>query len=162
MMWQTRSTGSADTEHLGELLSKFLHGSEVIELRADLGGGKTTFVRGLARGLGSGKPVTSPTFIVSRVYHGKNNIELVHFDLYRLSEPGLVGDQLAEALKDPKTVTVVEWGEKVSDILPEGRLTVELKPVADEADVREISIAYNDDWADIIRQLEAMWERSRP
>src|SRR3989344_4647612 len=96
MIWQTVSTGSDDTERLGRLLGKLLKKPEVIELRADLGGGKTTFVRGLVKGFGSQDVVTSPTFTLNKVYQGRDGQQIHHFDFYRLSEPGIVADQLAE------------------------------------------------------------------
>lgn len=66
--WQTTSIGSADTSKLGELLGSKLAGGEVVELRSDLGGGKTTFTQGLAKGLGSKDIVSSPTFTLKKVY----------------------------------------------------------------------------------------------
>lgn len=77
--WQTESTSSDATEKLAEQLGKNLRGGEVIELVSDLGGGKTTFVRGLARGAGSSNHVASPTFTISRVYKVKAP-ELTHSD----------------------------------------------------------------------------------
>jgi len=99
MIWQTNSTGSEDTERLGELLGRRLRGGEVLELRSDLGGGKTTFVRGLVRGAGCHDRVSSPTFTLSRVYKSKD-FEIHHFDFYRLQDPGLVANELAEVVGD--------------------------------------------------------------
>ncbi|HEV2403069.1 MAG TPA: tRNA (adenosine(37)-N6)-threonylcarbamoyltransferase complex ATPase subunit type 1 TsaE [Candidatus Saccharimonadales bacterium] len=114
---------TADTEALAERLGRALHGGETIELLSDLGGGKTTFVRGLARGVGSDDTVASPTFTISRLYAaGPKAIH--HFDFYRLSEPGLMRLQLQEVLHDPEAIVVVEWGEIVHDVLPEQRLRV--------------------------------------
>src|SRR5205809_5112570 len=95
MIWQTSSISSSDTERLGELLGSQLSAGDVIELRSDLGGGKTTFVRGLVRGGGSRERVSSPTFTLSRLYKAKN-FEIQHFDFYRLDRPGVLEDQLAE------------------------------------------------------------------
>lgn len=106
-----------------ERLGKRLRGGEVIELISDLGGGKTTFVRGLARGIGSQDQVTSPTFTINNVYQGAK-LTLYHFDFYRLSEPGVMRDELAEILQDPQAVTVIEWGEMVHDVLPNDKLTM--------------------------------------
>jgi tRNA threonylcarbamoyladenosine biosynthesis protein TsaE len=90
---------------------------------SDLGGGKTTFVRGLARGAGSTDRVASPTFTISRVYEAGSN-EIHHFDFYRLGEPGLIGEELSEVLNDPHIITVVEWADIVKDVLPTQRLTI--------------------------------------
>jgi len=100
-----------------------LKGGEVIELVSDLGGGKTTFVRGLVRGLGSEDKVASPTFTISKLYK-KDKLEVHHFDFYRLQEAGIVADELAEIAGDPLTVTVIEWGGAVQHVLPEERMTV--------------------------------------
>src|SRR3990172_13200391 len=108
LIGKTTSIDSADTERLGQLLGQRLKGGEVLELRADLGGGKTTFVRGLASGLKSTAKVASPTFTLNRIYKA-GDLSIHHYDFYRLKEPGVMADQLAESLGDPKTITVVEW-----------------------------------------------------
>ena len=89
----------------------------VLELLGDVGAGKTTFVRGLAAGLGIEEPVTSPSFTISKEYQGKS-YRLVHYDFYRLANPGIMAEDLAENLADNNTITVVEWGESIRDILP--------------------------------------------
>ncbi len=126
MTWQTGSTGSNETELLGEKLGRALKGGEVIELVSDLGGGKTTFVRGLAKGIGSLDNVASPTFTIRREYH-TSDITLYHFDFYRLHEPGLIVHDLAEVIGQPANVVVVEWADKVQGVLPRNRLTVNIK-----------------------------------
>jgi tRNA threonylcarbamoyladenosine biosynthesis protein TsaE len=103
-----------------------LKGGEVIELASDLGGGKTTFVRGLARGAGSHDKVASPTFTISKMYV-TDGYEIHHFDFYRLNDAGIVADELAEVAGDPHVVVVVEWGDVVQHVLPETRLTVRFK-----------------------------------
>lgn len=128
--WQTISKDSDYTEHIAEKIGKSLKGGETIELVSDLGGGKTTFVRGLARGAGSTDKVASPTFTISKVYK-TDKFEIHHFDFYRLPEPGIVADELAELVHDPKAVIVVEWGDSVHHVLPEERLTIRLKQTPD-------------------------------
>jgi len=123
MTWQTSSTNSSVTEHIAETIGLNLKGGEVIELVSDLGGGKTTFVRGLARGMGSSDRVSSPTFKISNEYQGKY-FKLYHFDFYRLPEAGLVADELAEIIGEPQNVTVVEWADIVQNVLPRKRLTI--------------------------------------
>lgn len=99
----------------------------VIELVGDVGAGKTTFVRGLAEGLGVKEPVTSPSFTISKTYALPEGGRLVHYDFYRLPEPGLMADDLAENLADEKNVVVIEWGESVNDLLPKKHSRVEIK-----------------------------------
>ena len=103
----------------------------VIELIGDVGTGKTTLTRGLAEGLGVKEPITSPSFTISKAYALPDGGRLVHYDFYRLSEPGLMREDLEEVLGDPSNVVVVEWGESVADLLPEEHIRVE--------------ISYNDD-----------------
>ncbi len=99
----------------------------VIELVGDVGAGKTTFVRGLAEGLGVKEPVTSPSFTISKTYALPEGGRLVHYDFYRLPEPGLMADDLAENIADEKNVVVIEWGESVNDLLPKKHSRVEIK-----------------------------------
>ena len=101
--------------------------THVIELIGDVGAGKTTFVRGLAKGLGVQEPITSPSFTISKSYALPSGGNLIHYDFYRLSDPGLMVNDLAEALADPKNVVVVEWAESVADILPENRTKIAIK-----------------------------------
>jgi len=104
-----------------------------------LGGGKTTLVRGLARGIGSADHVSSPTFKISNVYQGRNR-RLYHFDFYRLSDPGIVAHELHDALDDPDAVAVIEWSDIVAHVLPAERLTIKL--AASDENVRQITITY--------------------
>jgi tRNA threonylcarbamoyladenosine biosynthesis protein TsaE len=160
MIWQTSSTSSADTERLGELLGNRLSGGEVIELRSDLGGGKTTFVIGLAGGAGSQDRVSSPTFTLSRIYKAKK-LEIHHFDFYRLSEPGILRDQLAESLDNPKAVVIVEWADIVKDVLPKDRFSIEFEPAAGSSEERCITISYPEVKRDIITALATGWDEVR-
>ena len=123
---QISTTSSEETEDLGSKIGTSLRGGEVILLSSDLGGGKTAFVRGIARGLGSGDHVSSPTFTISKVYKA-SNLTLYHFDFYRLHEPGIISHELAEALQDETAVVAIEWGEIVASVVPEDNLTVAIK-----------------------------------
>lgn len=131
MTWQTISTGPEDTEKLAEQLGAKLKGGEVIELKSDLGGGKTTFTRGLVKGTGSSAHVSSPTFTISNVYKAPN-FTIYHFDFYRLAEAGLIAHELHDAMEDPKAVIVVEWGGVVASTLPPERISIELKRSGEE------------------------------
>lgn len=138
-IWQTASTSSEQTEQFAAQIGANLRGGEVIELVSDLGGGKTTFTRGLVRGAGSSDRVASPTFTISREYAAPK-FAIAHFDFYRLGQAGIVADELAEVIGDPKYVSVVEWGEIVHDVLPAGRLTIRLEQTG--GDTRQLSFEY--------------------
>lgn len=102
-------------------------GGEVLELVGDVGTGKTTFTKGLAKGLGVTDDVQSPSFTISRVYVARDGLELHHYDLYRLSEPGIAQYDIAESVRDPKAVTVIEWGETVHGVLPADRVVIDFR-----------------------------------
>jgi len=118
------------TEKIGEYIGARVRGGEVIELVSDLGGGKTTFVRGLARGMGSADRVSSPTFTLSREYAAGQRT-LYHFDLYRLDEAGLMADEVAELVGAPHAVTVIEWGDVVRHVLPPYALRISIQALGD-------------------------------
>lgn len=109
---------------LAENIGKRLHGGEVFELVGDVGAGKTTFVKGLAKGLAVEDEVQSPSFTISRVYDARDQLQLAHYDFYRLNDAGILADELAEVTKDTTTITVIEWADIVDGVLPEHRYTI--------------------------------------
>lgn len=119
------SDDSSATERFGEQLGRNLRGGEVIELTSDLGGGKTTLTRGIARGAGSSDIVSSPTFMISKIYKAQK-FDIYHYDFYRLNEVGIMEYELNNALSDLQAVVVIEWGEVVAHILPAKRLTIHI------------------------------------
>jgi tRNA threonylcarbamoyladenosine biosynthesis protein TsaE len=129
---------------------------------ADLGGGKTTFVRGLARGLKSKDEVSSPTFTLNCIYKCKNGLEIHHFDFYRLNELGILADQLAESLNDEKVITIIEWSGIVSGVLPKKRLTIKFTPDEKSSESRSIQINYPESMARPLIGLETSWTEVRP
>ena len=102
-----------ETRALGERLGALLRGGETIELVGDVGAGKTTFVKGLALGLGIDEDVQSPSFTISRLYDARDNLRLAHYDFYRLTNAGIMADELTETTQDSATVTVIEWADIV-------------------------------------------------
>lgn len=107
------------TRRLGARIGASLKGGEVFELVGDVGAGKTTFTKGLAQGLGISDEVQSPSFTISRVYDGRDNLQLVHYDFYRLSDPGIMASEVSEMVQDATTITVIEWADIVEGILPQ-------------------------------------------
>ena len=107
-----------------------------IELIGDVGTGKTTITKGIAKGLGIEDEITSPSFMISKQYAFSDG-KLVHYDFYRLADPGIMSEDLAENLADEKTVTIVEWGDSVSELLPEGHKKFYIKLLDDGS--REVS-----------------------
>lgn len=142
----------AKTIELGEVIGRSLEGGEVIELTSDLGGGKTTFVRGLAAGFGSSDPVASPSFTLSYVYGRTDGKELHHFDFYRLDDPGIVASELAEVEGDPNVVVAVEWAEQVHSIMPAERITIAIQ--ADSEVARTFALQVPESYVTVIKALE--------
>ena len=118
-------------EQLGEAIGRSVSGSEVLELVGDIGAGKTTLTKGIARALGINEPVQSPTFTISRVYDSPKGLRLAHYDFYRLGEAGIMGDEIREAMDDD-SVVVVEWAGAVDDDLPKDRLVVKITTISEE------------------------------
>lgn len=151
MTWQTVSSSSASTEQLAAQIGGRLKGGEVIELVSDLGGGKTTFVRGLARGFGSTDRVSSPSFTLSNQYQA-DQLTLYHFDFYRLSEPGILRQELAEVLADPQAVTVIEWADIIEDVLPADKVTVRITASGDNE--RQLAFNYPENYSYLLEGVK--------
>lgn len=111
---------------LGKRLGSSFKGGEVVELIGDVGAGKTTLTKGIAVGLGVTEDVQSPSFTLSRLYEGANNIQLAHYDFYRLSDPGILADELVDTMGQADTVTVIEWADIVEGVLPDERITIHI------------------------------------
>ena len=119
----------AELISFGQEIGKKLSAPAVIELIGDVGSGKTTLTRGIAAGLGVKEPVTSPSFTISKRYVFTKNdheINLVHYDFYRLPDPGLMAEDLSESLNDDNTITIIEWANTVANILPKNRITIKI------------------------------------
>jgi tRNA threonylcarbamoyladenosine biosynthesis protein TsaE len=129
------TTSFKETQKLGFDFAKKLKGGGVIALHGNLGSGKTTFVQGLAKGLGIEKHLISPTFIIMRTYefssslserreskglrHSSGKKMFYHVDLYRIeSERDVEGLGLLEIINDPENTVVIEWPEKIEKLLP--------------------------------------------
>ncbi len=125
-----------ETIALGEQLGRALRPGDVLVLTGDLGAGKTQLAKGIARSLGIDGAVTSPTFTIQMVYHGRD-LDLNHFDLYRLEHADQLEDTgLFDAL-GADGVCVIEWGEQFSDEIGDERLDVILTRLDGVADPGE-------------------------
>ena len=112
------------TKDLGESIGKLLHGGEVFELIGDVGAGKTTFVKGLAKGLNVDDEMQSPSFTISSLYDARYVLQLVHSDFYRLTDAGIMANDVAEKVGDAQTITVIEWAAIVDGVLPKNHYAI--------------------------------------
>jgi tRNA threonylcarbamoyladenosine biosynthesis protein TsaE len=128
-----------DTLLMGRIIGENLVRGDVIALVGELGTGKTTITQGIARGLGISEKyyITSPTFTLINEYPG--DITLYHLDVYRLTGPDDLGDIGYEEYFFGEGVAVIEWAEKIKDILPEDALSIFLSYI--EGSEREIEIS---------------------
>jgi tRNA threonylcarbamoyladenosine biosynthesis protein TsaE len=130
---QTFSSNSvAETEAIAAELAQSLQGGECIALHGDLGAGKTQFVRGLVRGLGSNpRAVSSPTFVLLNVYAG-GRLTVYHLDAYRVAgADDFEAIGFSELLDQPSGVVVVEWAERVRSLLPPKCIDVRIEPIGE-------------------------------
>lgn len=109
-----------DMFEFGKSFAQKLSFPVVLELTGDVGVGKTTFTQGLAAGLGVDESVTSPSFTISKRYAFPGG-SLIHYDFYRLPDPGLMADDLLDSISEPNSVVVIEWGNDIQNILPPHR-----------------------------------------
>ncbi|PIV65324.1 MAG: tRNA (adenosine(37)-N6)-threonylcarbamoyltransferase complex ATPase subunit type 1 TsaE [Candidatus Nealsonbacteria bacterium CG_4_8_14_3_um_filter_37_36] len=120
----------------------------IFGLEGDLGGGKTTFLQGFARGLGIKEKILSPTFVIIKRFeipksrHLTSNIQyLIHIDCYRIEKPKEILDLgLKEIISNPKNIVAIEWSDRVRKILPKGTLILKFQ-VANK-NKRKISFKY--------------------
>ena len=112
------------TRDLGQALGAALAPGDIISLTGDLGAGKTRFAQGLAAGLGVDGPVTSPTFTIMKIYEGR--LPLYHFDVYRIQKIAELEAIGYEEYFFGDGATVIEWGDKIAQILPRDHLRLEI------------------------------------
>ena len=138
------------TINLGKKLAQNFCGGEIIGLIGELGAGKTVLIKGIANGLNIKKTITSPTFVLMKIYpvksdkvgaakpqfnrvnkisnHKSKILNLCHVDAYRLSSgKDLIDIGLKDWLGKPNTVTVIEWADRAMDILPKNSIIIKLK-----------------------------------
>ncbi len=120
--WVTNTV--EETQALAEKIGNCLKPGDVVALHGDLGSGKTTFVQGLVKGTGiASASVKSPTFVLMREYAGAPSV--VHMDAYRLAAAPAAVWLDVEQLIHPDKITVIEWAERVSELLPDQRIDIE-------------------------------------
>jgi tRNA threonylcarbamoyladenosine biosynthesis protein TsaE len=125
--------GAEQTMELARAFSQFLKGGEILALEGNLGSGKTTFVKGLALGLGieNADSIKSPTFVIMHIYRAR--MPIYHFDLYRLDDlKALESIGLQEFMEDKNAVTCIEWAEKANGFLPESVYSIHFEVAGED------------------------------
>ena len=133
----------AATERCGQWLGEHLRAGDVVALVGELGAGKTTLVRGMARGLGADDPdaISSPTYLLVVEHPGR--VPLLHADAYLPDKlRGFLDDGGLDYLLDPRAAAVVEWGDLIRNYLPASTLWVEMRPLPDGG--RSVTVAAPD------------------
>jgi tRNA threonylcarbamoyladenosine biosynthesis protein TsaE len=162
MRLELAAATAEDTRAVGAALAPLLRPGDAVALTGELGAGKTTFVQGVAAGVGYEGPVASPTFTLVREYRTER-LRLEHVDLYRLDRVQEVVDLGLHELLEPDGVLLVEWGDVVEALLPAQHLVVELT-VPGEDDTRRIALRpVGETWLGRWERLEQAlepWRRS--
>lgn len=143
------TTTPRQTKKLGEILAKEVLKTKlkkralIIGLEGDLGGGKTTFLQGFAKGLGIKEKILSPTFIILRKFLISKSqfLNFFHIDCYRISKPKEILDLgFKEIISDSKNIVTIEWAERIQKILP--RETIIIKFEFIDQKTRKITIGF--------------------
>ena len=139
-------------QQFGAKLSTLLSSDATIELIGDVGAGKTTLTRSIARGLNIADTIHSPTFTISNRYQAPNGQLLAHYDFYRLTDAGIMKDELAEVIEDKHVITIIEWGDIIEDVLPEDRLTIKI--VSDSEHSRQLEVVgHGKEMSELVERL---------
>ncbi len=123
------SQSVAHTQRAGVVLAQLLQPGDIIWLEGDLGAGKTTFTKGVAQGLGVTGYVNSPTFTLVNEYQGR--LPIYHLDCYRLESGREALDFGIEEYLDSGGVTIIEWPERIREVLPPDHLAIQLGYMTD-------------------------------
>jgi tRNA threonylcarbamoyladenosine biosynthesis protein TsaE len=143
------TTNAKQTQKLGEILAREIKGGEIICLSGELGAGKTTFTQGFLKGLGIKGPHTSPTFLIMKHYKKeipKSKLQIsnksqkpndqiqniFHFDSYRVGTNDILALGWEEIIADKKNVVIIEWAERVREIVPTDAVWVRFEWVDEE------------------------------
>ncbi|MCP4179872.1 MAG: tRNA (adenosine(37)-N6)-threonylcarbamoyltransferase complex ATPase subunit type 1 TsaE [bacterium] len=134
------SNSEKDTEKIAFDLAKQVPFGSVICLSGNLGAGKTVFARGFARGLGIKDIISSPTFNIVKEYEAPNDKWMYHLDLYRINDSdSAIAFGIDEYINDNNAVVLIEWSERIEDILESGRIIVNINRT--DKGKRQIKIA---------------------
>ena len=140
------SNSEDETIKIGRDFAMRLKAGDIVAFFAELGAGKTQFIKGLCNALKVDAVVTSPTFTIINQYFGSVDLietPIYHIDLYRMKNAQELYDiGLKECLYDEKSIKLIEWGEKAFDTLPENKYSVLIEPDENIETLRKIKITF--------------------
>ncbi len=131
------SKSEKDTYKIAKKFERTLSGGEVVILNGDLGAGKTTFTKGLAKALGITENVTSPTFTLMNIYTS-GRLKLYHFDMYRIEDESEAQELGLDEFFYGNGVCMIEWAENIKNMLPKNLITINITKLGENK--REIEI----------------------
>lgn len=139
-MMELQSNSEQETIEIAKNVASKLNGNDVIVLTGDLGAGKTKFVQGILEYFGLENEISSPTFTIINEYNAKDK-KIYHFDIYRLSNTdeflSIGGEEYFG-----NGICIIEWGEKIEDILPKNYIKIEIVKDDEEENLRILKIEY--------------------
>ena len=144
---------ASETRYLGESIGALLQAPVVLALHGDLGAGKTTLIQGIAAGLGLRQRVTSPTFTLVNEYPLPKDWRLFHIDSYRLDAGEAETIGLDEILDDEQAIIIIEWAERVANLLPSERVDIQLTTEQD-AQSRKIVVSASANLTHFVQTLQ--------
>ena len=155
---QIDSASAEQTMAVGAAIGALARAGDVIGLSGELGAGKTQMVRGVARGMGlAGEQVASPTFVLMQLYTD-GRLPVAHFDTYRLvDQDEFVAIGGEEYLLDDETVCIVEWADRICDILPTDHLQITIQQTGETERAMTI-VAGGDDSQAVLEKLKRVVE----
>ncbi len=154
------SNSAKDTINLAKKIARLLNKGSIVGLFGDLGSGKTTFVKGLAKGLGLTAKINSPSFVILKVYSLKRKISknkiaasLYHFDLYRLKSLKELEDTGFEDFINDNGICVIEWADRANKLLPGDYLRIKIRIKNENSRIIDI-IACGDRYSNLINRIK--------
>jgi len=147
------SNSAAFTKDLGRKLSRVISKANIVLFSGELGGGKTTFISGLAEGLGLNENLSSPSFTILNEYHIDDRLKFIHADLYRMENIDDINSTgLDDYLYDGFSIICVEWGDKIEDYIRKEYLKINLSYLIDSSNIstkRKITFDSNNRYWDL-------------
>ncbi len=158
-----KSRSAEQTKEIGIKLSSFIDKGDIILLSGELGGGKTTFISGIAQGLNSKQPVSSPSFTLINIYDCKKNkkpVSIVHCDLYRINEiSDIAGIGLEDYIYNENYVVLIEWAGKLKEGILKDFLEIKFEYLIDEKQDSDFGNSENQHRKIIFDSRSGYWDR---